>query len=131
MFFLLGLVSVLRQEAEQVGVVRAGQYAVAIQGIISDGVGESGSGLIAGICSDGIIGLHTYFYFLKSKEQYAVMRPANFVRRLPMIGASGKCTEKCTWDNYRLFLSILDEVKEYLWEVSFFDGLIMLYWFCE
>ena len=31
-----------------------------------------------------------------------------------MIDASGKCTEKCSWDNYRLFLSILDDVKEYL-----------------
>ena len=51
LFFLLGLVSVLGQEAEQVGVVRAGQYAVAIQGIISDGVGEAGSCLIAGVCA--------------------------------------------------------------------------------
>ena len=52
MFFLLGLVSVLGQEAEKVGIVRAGQYAMAIQGIIPDGVGEAGSGFIAGICAD-------------------------------------------------------------------------------
>lgn len=56
----------------------------------------------------------TYFFFLKSKDRYAVMRPANFVRRLPMIGASAKCTEKCTWENYMLFLSILNEVRDYL-----------------
>jgi len=42
----------LGQEAEQVGVVWAGQYAVAIQGIIPDGVCKAGSGLIAGICAD-------------------------------------------------------------------------------
>jgi hypothetical protein len=50
--FLLGLVSVLGQESEQVGVVRVGQYAVAIQSAFPDGVGEAGSGLIAGICAD-------------------------------------------------------------------------------
>ena len=56
----------------------------------------------------------SYFFFLKSKDQYAVMRPANFVKRLPMVGASTKCTEKCTWENYCLFLSILGEVQNYL-----------------
>ena len=49
---LLSLVSVLGQEAEQVGIVRAGQYAVAIQGVFPDGVSEAGSGLIAGVCTD-------------------------------------------------------------------------------
>ena len=52
LFFLFGLESILFKGGEQLGVVRAGQYAVAIQGIISDGVCEAGSGLIAGICAD-------------------------------------------------------------------------------
>ena len=52
LFFLLGLVSVLGQEAEQVVVVRAGQYAVAIQGVFADDVGEAGSGLVCWICAD-------------------------------------------------------------------------------
>jgi len=56
----------------------------------------------------------TYFFYLKDKDRYAVMRPANFVKRLPMVGASAKCTEKCTWENYCLFLAILGEVREYL-----------------
>jgi hypothetical protein len=49
LFFLLGLVSVLGQEAEKVGIVRAGQYAMTIQGIIPHDVGKAGSGLIAGV----------------------------------------------------------------------------------
>ena len=52
LFSLLGLVSILGQVAEQVGVVRAGQYAVAIQGIFSDDVGEAGRGLVCRICAD-------------------------------------------------------------------------------
>ena len=48
LFFLHSLVSILCQEAEQLGVVRAGQYTASIQGIIPDDVGEAGSGLIAG-----------------------------------------------------------------------------------
>ena len=51
--FLLGLVSVLGQESEQVGVVRAGQDALAIQGIVADDVGEGGRGLVCRICADG------------------------------------------------------------------------------
>ena len=58
MFFLLGLVSVLGQEAEQLGVVRAGQYIAAIQGIFPDGVGEGRSGPVSWVCagmlSDGV-----------------------------------------------------------------------------
>ena len=46
LFFLLGLVFVLFQSADQVGVVRAGQYSVAIQGIIPDDVRKAGSGLV-------------------------------------------------------------------------------------
>lgn len=48
MFFLLGLVSILGQEAEQLGVIRAGQYVAAIQGIFPDGVGEGRSGPVWG-----------------------------------------------------------------------------------
>ena len=53
LLFLLGLVSVLGQESEQVGVVRAGQDALAIQGVFADDVGEGGRGLVCRICSDG------------------------------------------------------------------------------
>ena len=49
--FLLGLVSVLGQESEQVGVVRAGQYIAAIQGIFPDGVGEGRSCPVCRICA--------------------------------------------------------------------------------
>ena len=41
---LLGAVSVLIQRQHQLGIARAGQYAVPIQGIFADDVGEAGSG---------------------------------------------------------------------------------------
>ena len=56
----------------------------------------------------------TYFFFLKDQEKYAVMRPLNFADRLAKIGASAKCTTACSWENYKLFLSILAEVRDYL-----------------
>ena len=46
---LLGAVSVLIQREHQLGIARAGQYAVPIQGVFADDVGEAGSGLIAGV----------------------------------------------------------------------------------
>ena len=56
----------------------------------------------------------TYFFFLKDKDRYAVMRPLNFADRLMKIGASAKCTTACSWENYKLFLSILSETRDYL-----------------
>ena len=56
----------------------------------------------------------SYFFFLKDKEKYAVMRPLNFADRLTKIGASAKCTTTCSWENYKLFLSILAETRDYL-----------------
>jgi hypothetical protein len=49
---LLGAVSVLIQRQHQLGIARAGQYAVPIQGVFADDVGEAGSGLIAAVCAD-------------------------------------------------------------------------------
>ena len=51
LLFLLGLVSVLGQEAEQLAIIRAGQYVAAIQGIFPDGVGEGRSGPVCRICA--------------------------------------------------------------------------------
>jgi len=47
-----GLVSVLGQESERVVITRAGQDALAIQGIIADDVGKGGRGLVCRICAD-------------------------------------------------------------------------------
>lgn len=52
--FLFGLVSVLGQESEQVCGVWADQDALAIQGIVTDDVGECGCSLVGGICADGL-----------------------------------------------------------------------------
>ena len=51
---LLGAVSVLIQRQHQLGIARASQYAVPIQGVFADDVGEAGSGLIAGVCADDL-----------------------------------------------------------------------------
>ena len=51
---LLGSVSVLIQREHQLGIARAGQYAVPIQGVFADDVGEAGSSLIAGVCADDL-----------------------------------------------------------------------------
>lgn len=52
--FLLGAVSVLIQRQHHLGIARAGQYAVPIQGVFADDVGEAGSGLVAGVCADDL-----------------------------------------------------------------------------
>ena len=54
MSVLLGAVSVLIQRQHQLGIARAGQYTVPIQGVFADDVGEAGSGLIAGVCADDL-----------------------------------------------------------------------------
>ena len=54
LFFLLRRVTVLGQASEQVGIVWAGHDALAIQGIIADGVGEGRRGLVCRIRADGV-----------------------------------------------------------------------------
>lgn len=55
--------------------------------------------------------LISYFFFIKDREKYAVMRPANMLERLPYLGVSAGCTASCTWNNYQTYLSILYEVQ--------------------
>lgn len=58
--------------------------------------------------------LISYFFFVKDYQKYEVMRPDNFAWRLQKIGASGKCTNSCSWKNYKEYLSILSEVRDFL-----------------
>ena len=54
MCVLLGAVSVLVQRQHQLGITRASQYAVLIQGVFADDVGEAGSCLIVGVYADDL-----------------------------------------------------------------------------
>ena len=58
----------------------------------------------------------SYFYFLKDPERYAVMRPIWFKKQLMRLGAPTTCTDRCSWENYQLYLAILREVREFLSE---------------
>lgn len=58
----------------------------------------------------------SYFYFLKDPERYAVMRPIWFKKQLLRLGAPTTCTDRCSWENYQLYLAILREVREFLSE---------------
>ena len=56
----------------------------------------------------------SYFFFLKNPERYAVMRPQWFAKQLLRLGAPTTCTDRCTWENYQLYMAILREVREFL-----------------
>lgn len=58
--------------------------------------------------------LVSYFFFVKDYQKYEVMRPDNFAWRLQKVGASGKCTNSCSWENYEEYLTVLSEVQEFL-----------------
>ena len=42
------------QRQQQLGIARASQYAIAIQCVFANDVGEAGSGLVAGVCADDL-----------------------------------------------------------------------------
>ena len=58
--------------------------------------------------------LISYFFFLKDSKHYQVVRPKNFAERFPMIGAHPQCTLNCSWENYQKYLSVLQEVYNFL-----------------
>ena len=60
---LLGAVSVLIQRQQQLGIARASQYAIAIQCVFANDVGEAGSGLIAVCAGDVAYEIASRFLF--------------------------------------------------------------------
>lgn len=58
--------------------------------------------------------LISYFFFLKNSERYQVVRPNNMAERLPLIGAKKQCVLQCSWENYQVYLAVLEEVRTFL-----------------
>ena len=58
--------------------------------------------------------LISYFFFIKDREKYAVVRPKNFAWRFQAIGVKKPCTLQCSWNNYTTFMAVLQEVKDLL-----------------
>ena len=58
--------------------------------------------------------LISYLFFIKDKDRYAVVRPNNFAWRFQAIGVKKPCTTPCSWNNYVTFMSVLQEVREFL-----------------
>ena len=44
------------------------------------------------------------------------MRPQWFAKQLLKLGAPTTCTDRCTWENYQLYMAILREVRDFLQE---------------
>lgn len=60
--------------------------------------------------------LLSYLFFIKDRNQYLVVRPDMFIKRLETLGVHTTALNKCTWNNYSDFLDIVRTVQMKLQE---------------
>ncbi len=53
----------------------------------------------------------SFLYFIKDRNRYAVVRARDFKKRLEMLGIRTGCLDTCSWDNYRIFNTIMEFVR--------------------
>ena len=60
--------------------------------------------------------LLAYFYFLKDRARYLPIGPTAFDRAFDALGIEFITAQKCSWENYSAFISIIKELKAFLSE---------------
>lgn len=58
--------------------------------------------------------LIAYLYFIKDKSKYLPIAPSHFDEIFEMLGSGFKTSQKCTWENYLIYLSHISEIKRML-----------------
>ncbi|MCD8144212.1 MAG: hypothetical protein LUD79_02535 [Oscillospiraceae bacterium] len=56
----------------------------------------------------------SYIFFLKDMEKYLPVRPRIFQKRFQFLGVDIDCLNRCTWENYQTFCSMIGRVRELL-----------------
>jgi predicted restriction endonuclease len=60
--------------------------------------------------------LLAYLFFLKDRSRYLPIAPSFFDRGFEHLGAEFKTSQHCSWDNYVMFLALINELKSLLTE---------------
>ncbi len=69
--------------------------------------------------------LISFLFFLKDRDRYVVIKPDKFKARFSRIGLTSDCYNKCTWENYGIFLSMLQFVRGELSKI-FAEGVELI-----
>ena len=68
----------------------------------------------------GILGktypLLAYLFFLKDRSRYLPIAPTSFDRSFELLGANFKTSHRCSWENYKIYISLIAELKAMLTE---------------
>lgn len=60
--------------------------------------------------------LLAYLYFIKDSSKYLPIAPTYFDRAFSLLGADFKTTQRCSWKNYSIYLSLIKTIKVMLTE---------------
>ena len=71
--------------------------------------------------------LLAYLYFIKDSSKYLPIAPTYFDKTFKLLGADFKTRQLCSWENYSLYISLVEDIKtllaeELLGEVSLLDA---------
>lgn len=64
----------------------------------------------------GTYPLLAYFFFLKDRSKYLPIRPTYFDLAFKYLGADFKTNRRCSWENYLIYIALIDELKTKLTE---------------
>ncbi len=54
------------------------------------------------------------FFFLKNKDQYVTVRRKTISEQLAKLGINASCVQKCTWQGYSDYISVVHQIKDLL-----------------
>lgn len=60
------------------------------------------------------VSVASLFFFLKNRDKYVTARKEGTGERLGRLGLSSSCLQRCTWEGYQQYLSIIKELREKL-----------------
>jgi len=55
-----------------------------------------------------------YLFFIKSKARYLPIAPRYFDKTFKLLDVNFKTSQRCSWDNYTTYLSLIDDIKTLL-----------------
>lgn len=60
--------------------------------------------------------LLAYLYFVKDSSKYLPIAPAYFDRAFELLGVDFKTRQRCSWENYSIYIGLIGKIKTFLAE---------------
>ena len=74
----------------------------------------------------GVYDVIGYLFFIHNSKKYLPISSGNFDKRFAQIGIDYQTSGKCSWENYKGFIHIIRDIRDYMQEYYDIDGVTLL-----